>query len=147
MAAAPDPGPRGDRVEPVAGIPRRGRGAIAASILGVLLIGAYVAASPGGLRTHTGAFLLNAAIVAIAFWLPAHRVGAVADVARQWKGLLAWAVAWTAVWDLSTSGILLPDEPRQLFDQWWIVYPAGVLALFALLSLQGAVVQRTARLR
>jgi hypothetical protein len=131
----------------VAGVPARGRGAVAASILGVLLIGAFVAAAPGGLRTQTGAFLLNAAIVAVAFWFPAMRVGAMADVGRQWKGLLAWAVAWTAVWDLSTSGILLPEEPRQLFEQWWIVYPAGVLFLIALLLLHGAVVHRAARRR
>lgn len=136
-----------DAVAPVAGVPARGRGAVAASILAVLLIGLYFAAAPGGLRTPTGTFLLNAAIVAIAFWFPAKRVGSVADVARQWKGLLAWALAWTAVWDVATSGILLPPEPRALFENWWLVYPAGVLTLAVLLLLHGAVVDRIRRRR
>jgi hypothetical protein len=127
------------RVKPVAGLPERGRGAVAASILGVLLIGSFVAAAPGGVRSPTGTFLLNAVIVGLAFWFPAQRVGSPADVGRQWKGLLAWALAWTAVWDAGTSGILLPPEPRQLFDDWWLVYPAGVLTLAVLLLLHGAV--------
>jgi hypothetical protein len=129
-------------VRPVAGVPTRGRGAVAASILGVLLIGAYFAAAPGGVRTPLGEYLLNAAILAVAFWFPAMRVSAVADVGRQWKGLLVWALAWTVVWDLATSGILVR---RELFQEWWIVYPAGVLTLAILLLLHGAALSRVVR--
>lgn len=124
---------------PAAGAPWRGRGAVAASILGVLLIGTYFAAAPGGLRTPWGPWLLNAAILAVAFLIPALRIGSVADVARRWKGLLLWALAWTVVWDAATSGILL-QRGQEMFQQWWIVYPAGILTLLALLLLHGAVV-------
>jgi hypothetical protein len=129
-------------VHAVAGVPTRGRGAVAASILGALLIGAYFAAAPGGVRTPLGEYLLNAVILAVAFWFPAMRVSAVADVARQWKGLLVWAVTWTLVWDLATSGILIR---RELFQEWWIVYPAGVVVLAALLLLHGGILSRVVR--
>jgi hypothetical protein len=143
MTETAGPGDRGSsRVRAVAGVPTRGRGAVAASILGVLLIGAYFAASPGGVRTPLGDYLLNAVILAVAFWFPAMRVSAVADVARQWRGFLVWALAWTLVWDLATSGILVR---RELFQEWWIVYPAGVLALAVLLTLHGAVLSRVVR--
>jgi len=128
--------------ERVAGVPVRGRGAVAASILGAFLIGAYFAASPGGLRAMPGAFLLSAAVLAVAFWLPAMRIGSLGDVARQWKGLAVWVLAWTLVWDLATSGILLR---REFFQEWWIVYPAGVLTLAGLLVLHGAVMGWTTR--
>jgi hypothetical protein len=140
-------GKPGQPAEPVAGVPMRGRGAVAASILGALLIGAFFAAAPGGLRTPTGTFLLNAVIVAVAFWIPAQRIGAVADVAEQWKGLLAWALAWTVVWDVANSGVILTDQPRALFQDGWLVYPVGVLTLGILLVLQGAVVGWTGRRR
>lgn len=126
----------------VRGVPARGRGAVAASILGALLIGAYFAAAPGGVRTPLGGYLLNAAIIAVAFWFPAMRVASIGDVLRQWKGILAWAVAWTLVWDLATSGILVR---REFFQEWWIVYPAGILALFGLLFLHGGILNRVAR--
>jgi hypothetical protein len=143
MTETAGPGDRGStRVRAVAGVPTRGRGAVAASILGVLLIGAYFAAAPGGVRTPVGEYLLNAVILAVAFWFPAMRVSAVADVARQWKGFLVWALAWTLVWDLATSGILVR---RELFQEWWIVYPAGVLTLALLLVLHGAVLSRVVR--
>jgi hypothetical protein len=143
MTETAGPGDRGSsRVRAVAGVPTRGRGAVAASILGVLLIGAYFAAAPGGVRTPLGEYLLNAVILAVAFWFPAMRVSALADVARQWRGLLVWALAWTLVWDLATSGILVR---RELFQEWWIVYPAGVLTLAVLLVLHGAVLSRVVR--
>jgi hypothetical protein len=126
----------------VRGVPARGRGAVAASILGALLIGAYLAAAPGGVRTPLGEYLLNAAIIAVAFWFPAMRVASMSDVLRQWKRILAWAVAWTLVWDLATSGILVR---REFFQEWWIVYPAGILALVGLLLLHGAILDRVAR--
>lgn len=129
-------------VERVAGVPARGRGAVAASILGAFLIGAYVAASPGGLRAFTGAFLLSAAVLALAFWFPAMRIASLAAVGRQWKGLVVWIVAWTLVWDLATSGILLR---RAFFQEWWIVYPAGFLTLAGMLALHGAVMGWTTR--
>jgi hypothetical protein len=120
----------------VAGVPSRGRAAVAASILGALLIGGYLAAAPGGVRTSTGAYLLNAAIMAVAFWFPALRLGSIGDAIRQWKGLVMWILAWTVVWDLATSGILVY---RELFQEWWIVYPAGLVTFAALLLLHGAV--------
>lgn len=126
----------------VRGVPARGRAAVAASILGALLIGAYFAAAPGGVRTPLGEYLLNAAIISVAFWFPAMRVASARDVLRQWKGVLAWAVAWTLVWDLATSGILVR---REFFQEWWIVYPAGILALLGLLLLHGAILHRVAR--
>lgn len=140
-----DPGDteaRFGRAERVAGVPARGRGAVAASILGVLLIGAYFAASPGGLRTPLGEFLLQAAILGVAFWFPAMRVASVGDVVRQWKGILLWVFAWTVVWDVATSGIFFR---RDLFQEWWIVYPAGLIALVALLVLHGAIMERVGR--
>jgi hypothetical protein len=131
-------------VKPVAGVPARGRGAVAASILGVLLIGGYFAAAPGGLGAPVGEYLLNAGILTVAFWFPAMRVASARDVLRQWKGFLLWILVWAVVWDLATSGILLR---RELFDEWWIVYPAAVLSLFGLLLLHGSVVRWTVHRR
>ncbi len=132
----------GVQVERVAGVPARGRGAVAASILGAFLVGAYFAASPGGLRALPGTFLVNASVLAVAFWFPALRIGSLADLARQWKGLVLWILAWTMVWDLATSGILLR---RELFQEWWVVYPAGFITLAGLLALHGAVMGWTER--
>ncbi len=134
----------GSRIEPVAGVPVRGRGAVAASILAVLLIGTYFAAAPGGIRTPVGEYLLHAAILAVAFWFPAMRVASIGDMARQWKGLLAWILAWTLVWDVATSGIFMR---RQFFDHWWIVYPVGLVVLTALLLLHGGIVDWIRRRR
>jgi hypothetical protein len=130
----------------VTGIPWRGRTAVAASILGVLLMGTYFAAAPGGLRTPWGHWLLNAAILAVAFLIPALQIGSVPDVAHRWKRLLLWALAWTVVWDAATSGILL-ERGQEMFQQWWIVYPAGIITLFALFFLHGAVMGWVARRR
>jgi hypothetical protein len=140
-----DPGSVGPGYRPaerVAGIPARGRAAVAASILGVLLIGAYFVAAPGGLQPAVGEYLVNAAILGVAFWFPAMRVASVGDVLRQWKGFLLWILVWTLVWDLATSGIFLR---RELFSEWWVVYPAGLITLFALILLHGAVMGRVVR--
>jgi hypothetical protein len=129
-------------VEPVASIPPRGRGAVAASILAVLLVGAFFAAAPGGLRTPWGEFLLNAAILGVAFWFPALRVGGIRDLRAQWVRLAVWILAWTLAWDLATSGILMR---RAFFQEWWIVYPAGLLTLTALLLIHAAILDWTGR--
>jgi hypothetical protein len=128
----------------VPGTQWRGRSAVAASILVVLLIGTFFAAAPGGLATPWAPWLLNSAILAVAFLIPALRIGAMADVGRRWPGLLLWALLWTAVWDAATSGILL-QRGQEMFQQWWIIYPAGVAMLLALLLLHGAVVDRVVR--
>lgn len=123
---------------------RRGRGAVAASIVAVLLIGAYFAASEGNLGAMPGEYVLNAALLVVAFWFPAMRIGSVRDVARQWAPLLVWLLAWTLVWDLATSGIF---AVRSFLQEWWIVYPTGVGVLGALLVLHGAVVAWSHRRR
>ena len=117
----------------------RGRSAIAASILGVLLLGGYFAASRGELGAPSGAYWINAVVLAIAFWFPARRIGSPRELLGQWKSLLPWLLAWTLVWDLATSGIL---GTRGFLAEWWIVYPAGVLVLLALLLLHAFVVRR-----
>jgi hypothetical protein len=131
----PVPGPAG----PSTGAPVRRRVAVAIAVLAALLIGGFFAASPGGVRTPLGEYLVAAAILAVAFWFPAMRVGSVRDVARQWKGIALWLLAWTAVWDVTSSGVFLR---RQLFQEWWIVYPSGLVGLAALLLLHGTVMAR-----
>lgn len=118
---------------------RRGRAAVAASILGVLIMGGYFAASPGELGSLPGSFLISAVVLAVAFWFPAMRIGSARDVVTGWIPLGVWLLAWTLVWDLATSGVV---GQRALFQEWWIVYPAGVVVLGALLALHGAVVGR-----
>lgn len=119
----------------------RGRGAVAASILAVLLVGAYFAGSRGDLGSLPAGYILSAAILVPTFWFPALRIGAPTDVVRSWRPLLGWLAAWTLVWDLATSGVL---GTRTLFQEWWLVYPAGI-AFFALLLLfHGWVVRRVA---
>ena len=120
----------------------RGRAAVAASILAALLIGAYVTSSVGAGAALPAGYLLNAAILAVAFWFPALRVGSVRDLVRQWKPLVIWLAAWTLVWDLATSGLFADREP---FQEWWLVYPAGIGVLLAVLALHGAVAGRVAR--
>lgn len=127
----------GDGVRGVAG--RRGRGAVAASILGVLLIGGYFAAAPGEIGALPASYLVSAAVLLVAFWFPAVRIGSLRELAAHGLALVAWLLAWTLVWDLATSGIV---GERALFQEWWIVYPAGVLFLLALLALHATVVQR-----
>lgn len=126
-----------DLLRGVAG--RRGRGAVAASILGVVLVGGYFAASPGELAVLPTGYLLSAAVLVVAFWFPARRIGSLRELAAGWLPLLAWLLAWTLVWDLATSGII---GQRELFEEWWIVYPSGVLFFAAMLALHAAVVQR-----
>lgn len=118
---------------------RRGRGAVAASILGVLILGSYLAAAPGQIGSLPGSFLVSVAVLVVAFWFPAMRIGSARDVVADWLPLLVWLLAWTLVWDLATSGVV---GERALFQEWWIVYPAGVVVLGALLALHGAVVGR-----
>jgi hypothetical protein len=144
MRKTDEPGRGSGELDPVAGVPLRGRGAVAASILGILLIGGFFAAAPGGIRTPLGEYLLHAAILTVAFWLPAMRIGSVRDVLRQWKALVAWILAWTLAWDAATAGIFLR---RELFQEWWIVYPSGLLTLAVLLLFHGAIMDWLARRR
>lgn len=123
---------------------RRGRGAVAASIVGVLLIGGYFAASRGELGALPAGYLVSAVVLVIAFWFPAVRIGAVRDVVATWRPLAVWLLAWTLVWDLASAGVLGERAP---FEDWWVVYPAGVGVLAGLLVLHGAVVERVARRR
>ncbi len=118
---------------------RRGRGAVAASILAILIMGAYFAAAPGQIGTLPGSFLVSAVVLVAAFWFPAMRIGSLGDIREGWFPLVVWLLAWTLVWDLAQSGVV---GDRALFDEWWIVYPAGVLVLGLLLALHGAVVAR-----
>lgn len=120
----------------------RGRHAIAASILVVTLVGAYFAASVGDLGALPGAFLVDAAVLILGFWFPAMRIGSRRAVLRNWRSLLPWILGWTLVWDLATAGIM---GGRDLFEEWWIVYPSGVLFFTAMLLLHGTVVQRWSR--
>ena len=128
--------------DPVRGVAtRRGRGAVAASILAVVLLGGYFAASPGALAPLTGPYLIHAAVLAVAFWFPAVRIGSLAELRAGAPSLGVWILAWTFVWDLATSGIL---GSRGLLQEWWVVYPAGLLFLFGLLALHAAIVARVA---
>lgn len=117
----------------------RGRGAIAASILGVLIIAGYFAASRGDLGSLPTGYLISALVLAVAFWFPAMRIGSLADLRGAWRPLTVWILAWTAVWDLATSGILGDREP---LEEWWLVYPSGLLFFGALLALHAAIVRR-----
>lgn len=135
----PVPGPDRKAVRGVSD--RRGRGAVAASILGVLILGGYFAAAPGELGALPGSFLISAVVLAVAFWFPAMRITSARDVLAGWLPLGIWLLAWTLVWDLATSGVV---GDRALFQEWWIVYPAGVVVLGALLALHGAIMGRGA---
>lgn len=123
---------------------RRGRAAVAGSIVGVLLIGGYFAASRGDLGALPAGYLVSAVVLVIAFWFPAVRIGSVRDVAASWRPLVVWLLAWTLVWDLAAAGVVGERSP---FEEWWVVYPAGVGVLAGLLILHGAVVERVARRR
>lgn len=120
----------------------RGPAAVAASILAVTLVGAYFAASRGELESLPGGFLINAVVLVLAFWFPAMRITSPRDVLRGGISLLLWLLAWTLVWDLAMSGIA---RTRSLFDEWWIVYPAGVIGVGLLLVLHGAALRRRHR--
>ena len=129
----------GDDPDGPSGPPSRGRGAVAASILAVLLIGGYFAASPpvgGGVPAE---FVVNAAVMVLAFWFPAMRIGRPRDVMASWRSLLPWVLAWTLVWDLATSGVV---GDRVLLQEWWLVYPSGVAIFFLLFLFHGLVVER-----
>lgn len=132
---APEGGGRGDPAV------ARGRPAVAASILAVVLVGGYFAASRGELGSLPPGFLITAAVLGVAFWFPAVRLGSTREVLASWLPLGVWLLAWTLVWDLATAGV---TGTRPLFSDWWIVYPAGVLVPAALLMLHGAVVARRA---
>lgn len=121
------------------GPPSRGRGAVAASILAVLLIGGYFAASPDLSSAMPAEFVVNAVVLVLVFWFPAMRLGSPGAVLRSWRALVPWLLAWTLVWDLATSGIL---GERELLEEWWLVYPSGVAALMALLLFHAWVVDR-----
>lgn len=118
---------------------RQGRSAVAASIVGVLLIGGYFAAARGEAGALPVGYLISAGVLLAAFWFPALRIGAARDVLASWRPLVVWLLAWTLVWDLAVTGVI---GERALFQDWWVVYPAGVLVLAALLALHGAVVER-----
>ena len=133
-----DPQADGTAAPPRDAATARGRAAVAASILGVLLIGSYFVSSGGDAGALPGEYLVNAALLVVAFWFPAMRVGSPADVRRQWIALVVWFGAWTLVWDLATSGLF----DRRLFQEWWLVYPSGVVLFMALLVLHGAAVGR-----
>lgn len=117
----------------------RGRRAVAASIVGVFAIGGYFAAAPGRLSAPGADYVLSVAVLALAFWFPAVRIGSAREVVSNGRSLVVWLLAWTLVWDLATSGV---TGERALFEEWWIVYPSGVLVLGGLLALHGAVVGR-----
>ncbi len=118
-----------------------GRRGVAASILVVAIVGAYFAASRGQLGALPVSFVISAVVLALAFWFPAMRIGAPRAVLENWRSLLVWILAWTLVWDLATAGVV---GERDVLEEWWVVYPAGVLLVGALLSLHGAVVGRRA---
>lgn len=123
---------------------RRGPSAVAASLLAVMLLGGYVAAAPASAEALPAEFAVNAVILVLVYWFPAMRITAPGDVLTAWKTLVPWILAWTLVWDLATSGIV---GERALLQEWWIVYPAGMLALIALFLLHGLVVKRAGAAR
>lgn len=113
----------------------RGPAAVGASILAVAVGGAYLAAAPGELGTFPPEFLITAVVLALAFWFPAMRIATPREVLNGGISLLLWLLAWTLVWDLAVSGVA---RTRRLFDDWWIVYPTGVLVTATLLVIHGA---------
>lgn len=124
-------------------LPReRGPRAVAASILGATLLGLYFLASPGELTAFPPAFAVHAAVLVLGFWFPAMKIRSTGEVVRSWPKLLPWVLGWTLVWDLATAGIV---GGRDLFQDWWIVYPSGVLIFGALLLLHGSAVGRRGR--
>ncbi len=119
----------------------RGRRGVAMSMLAIVLVGGYFAASRGQLGTLPPSFVISAVVLVLAFWFPAMRIGSARAVLESGLPLAAWLLAWTLVWDLATAGVV---GDRALLEEWWIVYPSGVLVLGALLALHGAVVGRRA---
>ena len=119
----------------------RGRRAVATSILGVALLGGYLAASMGGLGSLTPAYLVHAVVLGLGFWFPAMKIRAPRDVPESWPRLLPWILGWTLAWDLATAALAGGREP---FEDWWIVYPAGVLLFSTLLLIHGYAVSRRA---
>jgi hypothetical protein len=117
----------------------RGRPAVAASLLAVLLIGGYVASSQGAAGAPTGAYIVSAVVLVVTFWFPAMRIGSPRELASEARPLALWIAAWTLVWDLTTSGLL---GERALFQEWWLVYPSGLVFFFGLLALHAAIVRR-----
>lgn len=120
----------------------RGRRAVAASILAVALIGAWFATSVGVRTALRPVFLVHAAVLILAFWFPAQRIAAPRDVPRRWRSLLPWLLGWILAWDLATAGLV---GERDLFEQWYTVYPSGVALFTALLLLHGAALRRWSR--
>ena len=117
----------------------RGTRAVAASILAVLLVGGYFAASGRSAGSPSLAYAVDAVVLILAFWFPAVRTRSIADVLVSWKPLAVWLLAWTLVWDLATAGLV---GVRGVFQEWWLVYPGGVGVLFTLLLLHGGVMAR-----
>ncbi len=117
----------------------RGRRGVAASILAVVWIAGYFAASRGDLGAMPVEYVIHAMVLGLAFWFPAMRLGGLPDLWAQRWSLLAWLLAWTLVWDLATAGVVGARSP---FQEWWLVYPSGVLALTALLGLHVFAVRR-----
>ena len=85
---------------------------------------------------------MNAAVLVLGFWFPAVRMSAPRYVLRAWRSLLPWLLGWILVWDLASAGLM---GERDLFQEWWLVYPSGVAFFAALLLLHGYVVQRWSR--
>ena len=129
----------GSENTPAEAVTARGPKAVAASILAVLLAGGYFATSGGAAGAPSEAYLVHAVVLALAFWFPAVRTDSVPAVLAAWRPLLVWLGAWTLVWDLATAGLV---GTRGVFQEWWLVYPAGVGTLFLLLLLHGAVTSR-----
>lgn len=126
------------------GSPTRGRGAVAASTLAALLIGGYFTASPGAVDGTPAEFVVNAVILVLVFWFPAMKLDSPRDVLAGWKSLLPWILAWTLVWDLASSGVV---GERELLQEWWLVYPSGLVAVLALLLFHAWVVRRVGAAR
>lgn len=121
---------------------KRGPRAVAASILGATLLGLYFLASPGDLTAFPPVYAIHAGVLALGFWFPAVKIRSAGEVVGSWRKLLPWLLGWTLVWDLATAGIV---GGRELFQDWWIVYPSGVLLFGALLLLHGSAVGRRPR--
>lgn len=120
----------------------RGRQAVAASILAAVLLGVYFVASVGDLGAFPAVYAVHAVVLGLAFWFPAMKIGRPRDLLRTWPSLLPWMLGWTLVWDLATAGLV---GGRELFESWWVVYPAGVLLLAVLLLIHAAAVRRWKR--
>jgi hypothetical protein len=116
---------------------------VAAAILGVVVVAGFFAAPGGEGGLVSPAYLVDASALILAFWFPAMHLEAPGDLVRRWRPLVLWLLSWTLVWDLGTAGVMR----RSVLDEWWLVYPSGVVVLGALLGLHAFIVQRLAARR